>query len=91
VNKKKYIDYTVSLDDRIADGHYMASGLKYMEYLLKHLSVLNTRPRPWSGTSTDRKRAGSLFSPPQGGQYREGFTQTSSDLPGRAVPSHSPS
>jgi hypothetical protein len=42
--KKKYIDYNVSVDERIADGHYMASGLKYMEYLLKHLTVLNTPP-----------------------------------------------
>ncbi len=42
--KRKYIDYTVSLDERIADGHYMASGLKYMDYLLKHLYLLNTPP-----------------------------------------------
>ncbi|MGI6498223.1 MAG: hypothetical protein ACOX0U_05300 [Oscillospiraceae bacterium] len=44
LQKKKYIDYTVVLDERISDGHYMASALKYLEHLLKNPHELNIPP-----------------------------------------------
>ncbi|MDD4715363.1 MAG: 2-oxo acid dehydrogenase subunit E2 [Oscillospiraceae bacterium] len=42
--RKKYINYTVVLDERITDGHYMANALKYMEHLLKNPHELDTPP-----------------------------------------------
>ena len=44
LEKKKYIDYTVVLDERITDGHYMASALKYLEHLLKYPHELDVPP-----------------------------------------------
>lgn len=44
LEKKKYIDYTVVLDERITDGHYMASALKYLEHLLKNPHELDVPP-----------------------------------------------
>lgn len=41
---KKYIDYTVVVDERITDGHYYASAFKTMDYLLKHPSELDVPP-----------------------------------------------
>lgn len=42
--RKKYIDYTITLDERITDGHYLASALKYLEYLLKNPHELDVPP-----------------------------------------------
>jgi len=44
VSTKKFIDYTVVSDERITDGHYMASAFKYLEYMLKHPKLLDTPP-----------------------------------------------
>ena len=41
---KKYLDYTVVMDERITDGHYYASALKSLEYYLKHPTELDTPP-----------------------------------------------
>ena len=42
--KKKFIDYTLVMDERITDGHYMVSGVKYLEYMLKHPTLLDQPP-----------------------------------------------
>lgn len=42
--KKKYINYTVVLDERITDGHYMANAMKYLEHVLKHPNELDMPP-----------------------------------------------
>jgi hypothetical protein len=44
LERKKYIDYTITLDERITDGHYLASALKYMEHLLKNPHELDVPP-----------------------------------------------
>ena len=44
IERRKYIDYTVVLDERITDGHYMASALKYLEHLLKYPHELDVPP-----------------------------------------------
>ena len=44
VEKKTYVDLTVSCDERICDGHYFASGFKYLRRLLKNPSVLDEPP-----------------------------------------------
>ena len=44
LERKKYIDYTVVMDERISDGHYMASALKYLEHLLKYPHELDVPP-----------------------------------------------
>ena len=41
---KKYLDYTVVMDERITDGHYYASALKTLEYYMKHPTELLTPP-----------------------------------------------
>ena len=41
---KKYIDYTVTMDERITDGHYFASALKTLEHYLRHPEELLTPP-----------------------------------------------
>jgi len=41
---KKYLDYTVVMDERITDGHYYASALKTLEYYMKHPKELLTPP-----------------------------------------------
>lgn len=41
---KKYIDYTVTMDERITDGHYFASALKTLEHCLRHPEELLTPP-----------------------------------------------
>ena len=38
------MDYTFVLDERICDGHYYATGLKYLREILKHPDVLDTPP-----------------------------------------------
>lgn len=42
---RKYIDYKISCDERICDGHYFASSLKYIKTLLKTPEVLDNPPK----------------------------------------------
>lgn len=41
---KKYVDYCVVTDERICDGHYFASALKYMRTLFAKPEVLDQKP-----------------------------------------------
>lgn len=42
--EKKYIDYTVSTDERICDGYYYAIAFKYFNYTLRNPEVLEAPP-----------------------------------------------
>lgn len=42
--EKKYIDYRVTLDERICDGFYLAGCFKYMKYYMKNPTLLETPP-----------------------------------------------
>lgn len=42
--ERKYIDYTVSTDERICDGFYMADSFKYLKYYLKNPHLLEAPP-----------------------------------------------
>lgn len=42
--EKKYIDYRVTLDERICDGFYLAGCFKYMKYYMKNSTLLETPP-----------------------------------------------
>ena len=44
IAERRYIDYTFSTDERICDGYYYASALKYIKHLLKNPAVLSERP-----------------------------------------------
>lgn len=44
VAERRYIDYKVVTDERICDGFYYASALKYLRHILKNPSVLSDRP-----------------------------------------------
>lgn len=44
VVEKKYIDFSVVTDERICDGHYFATALKYLRDVLKNPEVLDTPP-----------------------------------------------
>ena len=44
VLEKKYIDFSVVTDERICDGHYFATALKYMREVLKNPEMLDTPP-----------------------------------------------
>ena len=44
VKKKAFVDYKIVTDERICDGHYYASALKYMKKLLKNPYLLDTPP-----------------------------------------------
>ncbi len=44
VYKYTYVDVTYNLDDRICDGYYFASALKYMRGIFKKPEVLDTPP-----------------------------------------------
>ena len=44
VQQKTYMDFTISCDERIADGHYYAAAFKMLRRLMKHPSVLDTPP-----------------------------------------------
>jgi len=44
VKKKAFVDYRIVTDERICDGHYYASALKYMKKLLKNPYLLDTPP-----------------------------------------------
>lgn len=41
---RKYVDYTLNLDERTVDGFYYAAALKYFERLLRHPERLDTPP-----------------------------------------------
>jgi hypothetical protein len=45
VVKKKYIDYTFVIDERICDGFYFASGLKLFRAYLANPSILDAPPQ----------------------------------------------
>ena len=42
--ERKYIDYTVVMDERIVDGVYFANAFKYLKYYLKNPAVLERPP-----------------------------------------------
>lgn len=44
VQKRWFMDYKFVLDERICDGHYYASGLKYLRELVKNPAVLDGPP-----------------------------------------------
>lgn len=44
VHEKKYLDYTVSTDERICDGYYFAVAFKYLDYILRNPEVLENPP-----------------------------------------------
>ena len=41
---KRYIDFTISCDERICDGHYYASAIKYLKSVFNHPEVLDAPP-----------------------------------------------
>ena len=41
---RKYVDYTFNCDERIVDGFYFASTLKYMKRLMQHPERLDVPP-----------------------------------------------
>ncbi len=45
VIERRYVDYTMVSDERICDGFYYASALKYFKHILKDPTVLDQRPR----------------------------------------------
>ena len=42
--ERKYVDYRVSMDERIADGAYLVNAMKYMKYYLNHPKELENPP-----------------------------------------------
>ena len=44
VEKHKYIDFTITSDERICDGHYYASAFKYLKSIMAHPEVLDKPP-----------------------------------------------
>ncbi len=44
VAKMRYMDVTFTLDERICDGHYYASALKYFKRVIEHPECLDTPP-----------------------------------------------
>jgi hypothetical protein len=44
IRPQRFIDYTVVVDERIADGHYLASAFKYLDYLLYRPEELDKKP-----------------------------------------------
>ena len=42
--EKKYIDFSVVTDERICDGHYFATALKYLREVLKNPEILDNPP-----------------------------------------------
>ena len=43
-SKKKYIDFTVTTDERICDGFYFASSIKFMKRCLANPERLDEKP-----------------------------------------------
>ncbi len=44
VLERKYIDYTLASDERICDGHYFATALKFFKDCFKHPEILDIPP-----------------------------------------------
>lgn len=44
VQQKTFMDFTITCDERIADGHYYASAFKMLRRLMKHPETLDTPP-----------------------------------------------
>jgi len=44
VVQRKYIDYTIACDERICDGHYYATALKFFKDCCKHPEILDNPP-----------------------------------------------
>lgn len=44
VVQKKYVDFRFTMDERIVDGFYYASFLKYLRRLIQHPEVLDEEP-----------------------------------------------
>lgn len=44
VAERKYIDYTIVCDERICDGHYFATALKFMKDCFRHPETLDAPP-----------------------------------------------
>ncbi len=44
VTTKRYIDFTISCDERICDGHYYASAFKYLKGVFNHPEMLDIPP-----------------------------------------------
>ncbi len=44
VAEKKYVDYTLTMDDRITDGFYFAQSVKYMKSFMRHPQQLDIPP-----------------------------------------------
>lgn len=44
VVEKKYIDYTVTSDERICDGHYFSVAMKFLNECFKNPEILDTPP-----------------------------------------------
>lgn len=42
--ERKYVDYSVSVDERTCDGFYMAGSFKYLKYYMKNPRVLEAPP-----------------------------------------------
>ena len=42
--ERKYIDYSVSVDERTCDGFYMAGSFKYLKYYMKNPRILEAPP-----------------------------------------------
>ena len=42
--ERKYVDYRVSMDERICDGAYLVNAMKYMKYFLTHPTELEEPP-----------------------------------------------
>ena len=43
--ERKYVDYRVSMDERICDGAYLVNSMKYMKYFLSHPQELEEPPK----------------------------------------------
>lgn len=44
VVERKYVDFTVTSDERICDGFYFATSLKYIKHALRNPTILETPP-----------------------------------------------
>jgi len=44
LEEHRYIDFTISCDERICDGHYYASAFKYLKGIIAHPEVLDNPP-----------------------------------------------
>ena len=44
VVERKYMDYRITMDERIVDGMYYANALKYLKYYMTHPAALELPP-----------------------------------------------